>query len=127
MGPSGYPPTYTVQHEEWGYGQGATIGELNVVADIHVTEQQTPRLLSKGEAVDAALADPTFEKWLAEQPKSTWSGINLYLAFVNAYPAWWLTVSGGEGLHASSARALIDPYTGKASITYCISTKTTQC
>jgi hypothetical protein len=125
MGPLGYPPTYVYQHEEEGYGPGATIGQLNVTAKIEVVGQ-TPKMVSKGQAVDAVLADPTFAKWLAEQPKSTWSGINLDYEFLNAYPVWWLDVYRGE-TDRTTAKAFIDPYTGKAGITYCVSTNTTQC
>jgi hypothetical protein len=125
MGPPGYPPTHVLQREEEGYGPGAAIGELNVTASIQVVGP-APKMVSKGEAVDAVLADPTFAKWLAEQPKSTWSGINLYFDFLYSNPVWWLDVFRGD-TDRTTARAFIDPFTGKAGITYCVSTKTTQC
>jgi len=125
MGPPGYPQSYVYQHGTDGYGVGAPIGELNVTANIQVTGQ-APKMVSKGEAVDAVLADPTFAKWLAEQPKGTWSGVNLDFGFLYSNPVWWLEVYLGE-TDRNAARAFIDPFTGKAGITYCVSTKTAQC
>ena len=99
--------------------------DILVAGDIHIVGQ-TLKMVSKDEAVDAVLADPTFAKWLAEQPKSTWSDINLYFDFLYSNPVWWLDVYRGE-TDRNTARAFIDPFTGKAGITYCVSTKTAQC
>ena len=106
-------------------GDATRLWDILVAGDIHIVGQ-TLKMVSKDEAVDAVLADPTFAKWLAEQPKSTWSDINLYFDFLYSNPVWWLDVYRGE-TDRNTARAFIDPFTGKAGITYCVSTKTAQC
>ena len=94
--------------------------QLQVSGHIHVVGE-TPKLLSKGEAVDAALADPTFAKWLVEQPESTWSDINLVLENDGGTSgaSWMLEVFRENGVPRNLAIAFVDPFTGAVRLDTC--------
>jgi hypothetical protein len=73
-----------------------------------------------GEAIDAALANPQFDTWLAEQPESTWSAVNIALeeqALISQ--DWELRVFRGQGVSWSRGSAFIDPVTGKVFLDLC--------
>jgi hypothetical protein len=94
--------------------------QLQVSGHIHIVGE-TPKLLSKGQAVDAALADPTFAKWLLEQPESTWSDINLILENDGGTSgaSWMLEVFRENGVPRNLAIAFIDPFTGEVRLDVC--------
>jgi hypothetical protein len=128
MGPPAYPPAYS-GHIGAATGIMVPIGnQLHVAGDIHIVGQ-APKLLSKGKVVDAALADPTFAKWLAEQPESTWSGVNLGLENDPAKgsipePRWNLIVFRGQPEHRNWAMAFVDPFSGAVGLSFCDATTT---
>jgi len=66
VGPPAYSPTPTERVDIGGALRRATSDQLQVAGNIH-TVGQGPKLLRKGQVVDAALANAAFTKWLAEQ------------------------------------------------------------
>jgi len=97
---------------------------LELSGDMHVVGQ-APAILSKGQAIDAALADPRFAKWLTEQPQPTWSDVNMLLAepgdtfSATAGPLWELDVFREKGVPRNFVQAVIDPYTGHVQLDIC--------
>jgi hypothetical protein len=100
----------------------ATILELS--GDMHVVGQ-APAILSKGQAIDAALADPRLAMWLTEQPQTTWSDVNMLLAEPGdtfsgaAGPLWELAVFRENGVPRNFLQAVIDPFTGHVQLDIC--------
>lgn len=124
MGPSGYPAVYTGRV---GIAYGIMVpvdDKLHVAGHIRIVGQP-PKLLSKGQAVDAALADPAFARWLAEQPERTWSVVNFVLqnygatAILPAGPNWMLEVFREKGVPRNLAMAFVDPFTGAVQLNFC--------
>ena len=74
-----------------------------------------PMLVGPGEAVDAVLADKTYAKWLDDQPRATWSNVNLFLAagrtdgFPPTAPTWQLDFFVETGVPRHFALAFVDP------------------
>ncbi|HEX7544618.1 MAG TPA: hypothetical protein VF361_07430 [Candidatus Limnocylindrales bacterium] len=97
---------------------------LHVSGHIEIVGQ-APKLLSKGQAIDAALANPQFASWLGEEPSSTWSIINVVLqddgptAYMPAGPSWLIEVFRERGVPRNSVLAFIDPYTGALQMNTC--------
>lgn len=97
---------------------------LHVAGHIEIVGQ-APKLLSKGQVIDAALANPQFASWLAEEPSSTWSNINLVLqndgpaGYIPAGPSWMIEVFRERGVPRNLAMAFIDPYTGALRMNTC--------
>jgi hypothetical protein len=97
---------------------------LELSGDMHVVGQ-APAILSKGQAIDAALADPRFAKWLTEQPQTTWSDVNMLLAEPGATfsgaagPLWELDVFRENGVPRNFVQAVIDPFTGHVQLDIC--------
>jgi hypothetical protein len=121
MGLPGYPPAFPTRPP----GPVVTIfwapdsSMLHVSGHIEVVGQ-APKLLSKGQAIDAALANPQFASWLAEEPSSTWSIINVALQNDGpAGPSWMIEVFRENGVPRNLALAFIDPYTGALQMNTC--------
>jgi hypothetical protein len=97
---------------------------LHVAGHIEIVGQ-TPKLLSKGQVVDAALANPQFASWLAEEPAGTWSIINVVLqndgpvGYIPAGPSWMIEVFRERGVPRNLAMAFVDPYTGALQMNAC--------
>ena len=114
MGLPGYPTAFPTRPPGpvamilWAPNQSM----LHVSGHIEIIGQP-PKLLSKGQVIDAALANSEFAGWLAEEPSSTWSIINVALQNDGpAGPSWMLEVFRENGVPRNLALAYIDPYTG---------------
>jgi hypothetical protein len=114
------PPGYQGPIGSWiqDYKQLSLAEHIEIVG-------QAPRLLSKGQAIDAALSDPQFAKWLTEEPESTWSGVNMQLgnfeatSVVPAGPNWELGLFREQGVPRNFAFAFVDPFTGAVKLSLC--------
>jgi hypothetical protein len=118
VGTSGYPATLPTRPP--GVQPGLQVwvidrSMLHVEGRIQIVGP-APRLLSKGEAVDAALSDPRFASWLAEEPASTWSAINVDL---EPGPYWMIELLRETGVPRNFALAYVDPYTGTVTLDIC--------
>ena len=119
-GPPTYPPGYKGPLDSWVQ----EYKQLNVTGHIEIVGQ-APSLLSKGQAVDAVLADPRLARWLTEQPESTWSTVNMLLqnygatSIVPAGPNWELDVFREKGVPRNFVLAFVDPYTGAVQLDFC--------
>jgi len=97
---------------------------LHVTGHIEIVGS-APRLLSKGQVIDAALSSPQFASWLDEESSSTWSIINVVLqndgptAYMPAGPSWMIEVFRERGVPRNLAMAFIDPYTGALQMNTC--------
>jgi hypothetical protein len=115
-----YPPGYQGPIGGWvqDYKQLSVTGHIEIVG-------RAPSLLSKGQAIDAALSDPQFAKWLSEEPESTWSGVNMQLgnfeatSVVPAGPNWELDLFREQGMPRNFAFAFVDPFTGAVKLSLC--------
>ena len=127
MGYPGYPEVLPTQAPGLGIGADFVLPEAS---NLHVSGQvevagPAPKLLSKGQVIDAALSDPQFAKWLAEEPSSTWSIINIVLenegptAYIPAGPNWMIEVVRENGVPRNLALAFVDPYTGAVQMNTC--------
>jgi hypothetical protein len=120
--PPSYPPDYQGPRGLWVpmYKQLVVSGALNVVGDARP-------LAGPGEVIDSVLANKKFAKWLAAQPRATWSGANLFLTtskegegFVPKGPSWELDLFREIGVPRHWAIAFIDPFDASLlSINYC--------
>ena len=91
------------------YKQLVVSGALEVVGE-------GPALAAPGEVIDAVLTDRKFAKWLNDQPRATWSNVNLFLApgrtdgFPPTIPSWELDVFVEVGVPRHFAMVFIDPF-----------------
>ena len=75
-----------------------------------------PALVSPGEVVDAVLSNKKYAKWLGDQPRATWSNVNLFLApgrtdgFPPTVPSWELDFFVEVGVPRHFALTFIDPF-----------------
>ena len=125
VGLSGYPPAFPTRPPG---PLGLMIwppdpSMLHVSGHIEIAGQAS-KLLSKGQVIDAALANPQFASWLAEEPSSTWSIINVVLesdggGYGPAGPTWLIEVFRERGVPRNFALAFIDPYTGAVQMNTC--------
>ena len=95
-------------------------GELTVMPG----DQQ---LKSPGQVVDALLADKGFSKWLAREPKRTWSNTNLFLlswpkheGIIPKGPSWEIDLFREVDVPRQWAIGFVDPFDATVrSVTYC--------
>lgn len=108
-GPPSYPPDYTGIRGSWVPAYRPL--RLDQPLTIRPPER---RVLSIGEAIDAALADTRFARWLNAEPVEACETINLYLANqpAGAGPAWQLEVFCTTGVPRQFRILSIDPFTG---------------
>ena len=91
------------------YKQLVVNGALEVVGE-------GPALSGPGEVIDAVLANKKYAKWLAAQPRATWSNANLFLAagrkdgFPPTVPSWDMDFFVEIGVPRHFAIAFIDPF-----------------
>ena len=93
------------------YKQLVVSGALEVVGE-------GPALVGPAEVIDAVLSDKKFATWVGDQPRATWSTVNLFLApprtdgFPPTVPTWNLDffLEGGVPRHFSMT--FIDPFDG---------------
>ena len=91
------------------YKQLVVSGALEVVGEARA-------LPGPGEVLDAVLADKKFVKWLDNEPRATWSNVNLFLAagrtdgFPPTVPNWDLDFFVEVGVPRHFALAFIDPF-----------------
>lgn len=119
-GPPTYPPGYKGPIGSWVqmYKQLSVTGHIQVVGT-------APRLLTKGQAIDAALSDPRFSAWLHEEPESTWSVVNMGLGNFPATtvdpggPNWELDLFRENGVARNFANASVDPTSGVVKLYIC--------
>jgi hypothetical protein len=119
-GPPTYPPGYKGPIAAWRqeYKQLSVTGHIQIVGS-------APHLLTKGQAVDAVLSDPTFSAWLREHPESTWSVVNMKLgnfqatSFYPGGPDWELDLFRENGVARNFASALVDPTSGVVKLYVC--------
>ncbi len=121
-GPPSRPPDDTGPPGSWVamYKQLEVTGTLEIVGS-------GPALASTGEVIDSILADRKYARWLAEQPRATWSNANLFLTsspngegIVPAGPSWDLDLFREVGVPRHWAIAFIDPFDASVrSVTYC--------
>jgi len=76
-GPAPFEIAVNFDHKEAGNGL-FTVETLEATGTITVLEG-APSAISAGQALDAALGDPEFAAWLAQQPKDAWVNTNLFL------------------------------------------------
>jgi hypothetical protein len=118
MGPEGYPAHFAGFTEgQFEYGLGVPVDKLlHVAGSVHVAGH-APKVLSKGQVIDAALADPQFEAWLATEPESTWTTVNISLRTGGIVPGeWTLEVVQGVGAENHYGFAFVDPFTGQVTL-----------
>lgn len=119
-GPPTYPPGYDGPIGSWVqmYKQLSVTGHIQVVGT-------APRLLTKGQAIDAALSDPRFSAWLHEEPESTWSAVNMGLGNFQATsvnpggPNWELDLFRENGVARNFTNASVDPTSGVVKLYIC--------
>jgi hypothetical protein len=100
--------------------------QIAVEGTIEVLGRQQA-LVGPGEAVDALLGDPTFARWLADRPATTWSNANLFLTsqpeavgILPAGPSWDIELFREIGVPRNWAIAFVDPFDAAVrSVTYC--------
>ena len=91
------------------YKQLVVRGALEVVGE-------APAIISPGEVIDAVLANKKYAKWLGDQPRATWSVVNLFLApgrtdgFPPTVPSWELDFFVEVGVPRHFAMTFIDPF-----------------
>lgn len=96
---------------------------LSVGGSLQVTGP-APAVISAGQAIDAMLADRGFATWLANQPRSSWANVNLFLAnyaqatdVLPTGPAWDVELFRNP---RSWAIGFVDPFAGTVrKISYC--------
>jgi hypothetical protein len=77
-----------------------------------------PQVLTTGQAIDALLADPRFERWLAEEPPTTWSVANVLLlaggggGIVPDVPSWEIDLFREVGVPRTYAIGFVDARSG---------------
>ena len=114
IGLPGYPAVFPTRPPGQQPGLrvwGVDPSMLHVEGHIEIVGQ-SPKLLSKGQVIDAALANPQFASWLAEEPASTWGDINVVLQNDGTGPSWEIDVFRERGVPRNFTRAFVDPYTG---------------
>jgi hypothetical protein len=126
MGLLGYPPAFPTRPPGQLPGMdfwAPDPSNLHVAGHIEIVGQAR-KLLSKGQVIDAALADPKFASWQAEEPASTWSIINVALqndggGYGPLGPSCLIEVFRERGVPRNFALAYIDPYTGSLQMSTC--------
>jgi hypothetical protein len=121
MGPAGYPPVLPTRPPGVNPGSffvGPDQSMVHVSGHIEIVGQ-APKLLSKGQVIDAALANPQFARWLAEEPSKTWSTINVVLQNDGTPASWLIEVFREHGVPRNLALAYIDAYTGALRMDIC--------
>ena len=102
------------------YKQLSVTGTLEVIGD-------EPDLAGPGEVINSLLADRKFSRWLAQEPKETWSNANLFLTsspagegIVPAGPSWDIDLFREVGVPRHWVIAFLDPFDASVrSVTYC--------
>lgn len=91
-------------------------GVLDVRGDV-------PPPLSAGQAIDVVLGDARFGAWLAQSPRATWAGANIFLqsapennGIVPAGPTWSVELFREP---RNWAIAAVQPYTGEMRLNFC--------
>jgi hypothetical protein len=100
--------------------------QVQVSGEVTV-EPGDQRLKSPGQVIDALLADKAFSKWLAKEPKRTWSNTNLFLlswpkheGIIPKGPSWEIDLFREVGVPRQWAIAFVDPFDATVrSVTYC--------
>jgi hypothetical protein len=124
--PIGEPPSYPPDHEGppamWSpvYQQLTVTGTIEIVGEVR-------EVLSAGQAVDAMLSDTEFLNWLATQPSSAWSVVNVFLqnpgmgqGIVPAGPSWEIDVFREIDVPRNWAIGFVDAYSGRLlNVEYC--------
>jgi hypothetical protein len=120
--PPSYPPGYKGPLASWvkAYKQLSVHGTMRIDGD-------APTVLTAGQALDSMLADSRFAAWLSGQPRTTWSGANLFLmnhgeaqGIVPAGPSWDVELFREIGVPRNWAIGYVDPFTGAIrSLTFC--------
>jgi hypothetical protein len=68
-----------VKHDIEAAGGGLYKAETLAVDGAITVLAGGPKVVTAGEALDAALDDPDFSTWLSKQPRKSWENTNLYL------------------------------------------------
>jgi hypothetical protein len=84
---------------------------------------EAPRPLSAGQAIDVVLSDARFGAWLAQSPRATWEGANVFLqswpkneGILPAGPTWSIELFREPRNWAISQ---VQPYTGELRLNFC--------
>lgn len=77
-----------------------------------------PPMLSRGQAVDAALSNVEYDAWLREQPESTWTNVNLYLDPDRGWAVELVRRAPSDPTR-SVGFAYVDAHTGTVSLHIC--------
>jgi hypothetical protein len=120
------PPSLAPDHEGPPPGWIPEYKQLEVTGTVQVVGD-APALAGPGEVIDSLLDDANFAEWLAEQPRSTWSGANLFLrssaeahGIVPEGPSWEVDLFREVGVPRHWALAFVDPFDASLrSLTYC--------
>jgi hypothetical protein len=83
--------------------------------------------MSPAQIIDGLLADRGFSKWLAKEPKKTWSSANFFLlswpkheGIIPKGPSWEVDLFREVGVPRHWAIAFVDPFDAAVrSVTYC--------
>lgn len=78
-GPGDMPFSIQVRHDIEAAGGGMYKAETLAVNGAITVLAGGANVVTAGEALDAALADPDFSAWLSKQPRKSWENANLYL------------------------------------------------
>jgi hypothetical protein len=78
-GPGEMPFSIQVKHDIEAAGGGLYKAETLAVDGAITVLAGGPKVVTAGEALDAALDDPEFSAWLSKQPRKSWENANLYL------------------------------------------------
>jgi len=78
-GPGEVPFSIQVRHDIEAAGGGMYKAETLAVNGAISVLPGGANVVTAGEALDAALADPDFSAWLSKQPRKSWENANLYL------------------------------------------------
>jgi hypothetical protein len=75
--------------------------------------------LPMAEAIDAVLSEPRFSDWIATEPESSWTYVNVFLTnghgegITAGGPAWEIDLIRETGVPRSWAIAFVDALSGK--------------
>lgn len=138
IGPGEYDFTVVVSHDPTGEppqrsDPNGPIGnwiksysDLAISGTFRITGA-SPEVVSAGQALDAVLADQSFAAWLARQPASTWSTVNVLLiqtdlaeGIVPVGASWEIDLFREVGVPRNWAIGFVDPLSGQLrGVTYC--------